>query len=76
MIFNGPVYRQISVAPYSVENFDLPVGEYRVALWGETIDPRYGWAVFQRYKEYETTWVIVSRPAWQGREPLRMGDIE
>ncbi len=76
MTFNGPSYRRVSIPPYQTVMVTLPVGEYQLALWGETIQCRYGLGVFRRYKQYETTWVIATRPAWMPFGPLYMGDIE
>lgn len=76
MIFSGPTYREVMMLPFQTVTLELPFGEYRLAQWGETIPVRYGIGVFRRYKRYEATWVIVTKPAWMPTEPLTMGDIE
>lgn len=76
MIFAGPVYREVMIHPYDTTRLELPVGEYQLAQWGETIPVRYGTGIFRRYKRYEATWVITTKPAWMPSEPLTMGDAD
>lgn len=76
MIFSGPCHRQVAIPPYETVTLDLPIGEYHLAQWSETIPVRYGIGIFRRYKRYEATWVIVTRPAWMPTKPLTMGDAD
>lgn len=72
--FYGIVSQTSRIPPYQTVTVQLLPGDYSFSIWGDTIPPRPGIAIFRRYKEYEATWVIDSVPIGTPLDPIMIGD--
>ena len=68
---------EVVVVPGQTTSFTLRRGTYYVEGEPLTASPqkRSGVAVFRRYTEYESSWVVTSTPSYLPPEPLEMGDM-
>lgn len=74
--FYGVISRTSCIPPYQTVTVQLLPGDYTFSIWGDTIRPRPGIAIFRRYKEYEATWVIDSVPVGTPLDPIMIGDSD
>jgi len=69
--------REVVVLPGQTTSFTIRRGTYYVEGEPLTVraQKRSGVAVFRRYTEYESSWVVTSTPSYVPAEPLEMGDL-